>query len=39
MDEAGAAQRTPDLAAVLREVTNRSGWASGNALALRQRQR
>ena len=33
IDEAGANQRTPDLSAVLREVTNRSGWASGNALA------
>ena len=33
VDEAGANQRTPDLSAVLREVTNRSGWASGNALA------
>lgn len=34
-DETGAAQRTtPGLSAVVREVTNRSGWASGNALAV-----
>ena len=31
---AGAAQRTPDLAPVLQEVVARSGWSSGNALAL-----
>ena len=34
IDEAGANQRTPDLSAVIREVTGRSGWASGNALAV-----
>jgi Big-like domain-containing protein len=33
-DETGPAQRTPDLAAVLQEIVNRPGWASGNALAL-----
>jgi hypothetical protein len=27
-------QRTPDLSAVLQEVVDRPGWASGNALAL-----
>jgi hypothetical protein len=32
--EAGVNQRTPDLAAVIQEVVNRPGWASGNALAL-----
>jgi PKD repeat protein len=32
--QAGAAQRTPDLAPVIREIVNRPGWASGNALAL-----
>ncbi|MBN1673930.1 MAG: lamin tail domain-containing protein, partial [Kiritimatiellae bacterium] len=31
---AGAAQRTPDLAPVIQEIVNRSGWASGNALVL-----
>ena len=31
---AGAAQQTPDLAPVLQEVVARSGWSSGNALAL-----
>src|SRR5439155_6152890 len=32
--QAGADQRTPDLSAVIQEIVNRSGWASGNALAL-----
>ena len=31
---AGSAQRTPDLSTVLQEIVNRSGWASGNALAI-----
>jgi hypothetical protein len=31
---AGVDQRTPDLAPVVREIVGRSGWASGNALAL-----
>jgi plastocyanin len=31
--ERGAAQRTPDLSAVVQEVVNRSGWASGHAMA------
>ncbi len=31
---AGAEQRTPNLAPVLQEVVGRSGWSSGNALAL-----
>ncbi|HSJ44306.1 MAG TPA: hypothetical protein VK923_06460, partial [Euzebyales bacterium] len=30
----GAGQRTPNLAAVVQEVVNRSGWTSGNNLAL-----
>lgn len=34
VDEAGPAQRTPDLAAVLQEIVSRPGWTSGNALAL-----
>ena len=32
--EAGAAQRTSDLSFVIQEVVDRSGWASGNAMAL-----
>ena len=32
--EAGANQRTSNLSAVLQEIINRPGWASGNALAL-----
>ena len=32
--EAGANQRTPDLSAVIQEIVNRPGWASGNALAI-----
>jgi len=31
---AEADQRTPDLAAVLQEIFNRPGWASGNALSI-----
>jgi hypothetical protein len=31
---ASTAQRTPDLSALVQEVVNRPGWASGNALAL-----
>ena len=31
---ATAAQRTPDLTAVIQEVVSRPGWASGNALAI-----
>jgi len=31
---AGDGQRTPDLSALIREVTNRPGWRPGNALAL-----
>jgi hypothetical protein len=30
--EAGAAQRTPELAGVVQQVVNRSGWTSGNAM-------
>ena len=32
--QAGSAQRTSDLTAIIQEIVNRSGWASGNALAL-----
>jgi PKD repeat protein len=32
--EAGAKQRTPGLSAVIQEIVNRPGWASGNALAI-----
>jgi hypothetical protein len=32
--EAGSAQRTPDLSAVVQEIVNRPGWSSGNALVL-----
>ena len=32
--EAGPNQRTTDLSAVVQELVNRPGWASGNALAL-----
>lgn len=32
--EAGAAQQTPDLSAVVQDVINRPGWVSGNALAI-----
>lgn len=33
LEDAGSAQRTPDLASVVQEIVNRPGWASGNALA------
>jgi hypothetical protein len=32
--EAGAAQRTPNLAAVIQEVVNRPGWVAGNPLVI-----
>ncbi|MHC5113200.1 MAG: PulJ/GspJ family protein [Planctomycetota bacterium] len=32
VDEAGEAQRTPDLASIVQEIVDRPGWASGNAL-------
>jgi len=32
--QAGAAQRTPDLTAVLGEIVGRSGWVSGNSVVL-----
>ena len=34
VSEAGPNQRTPELATVVQEIVNRTGWASGNALAL-----
>ena len=30
---AGADQRTPDLAAIVQEIVNRSGWSQGNSMA------
>jgi uncharacterized protein YjiK len=32
--DAGASQRTPDLAPVFQEIVDRTGWASGSAIAL-----
>lgn len=32
--ESGANQRTPDLTGLIQEVVGRTGWASGNAIAL-----
>jgi VCBS repeat-containing protein len=32
--EAGANQRTPDISSLIQEIVNRSGWASGNSLAI-----
>ena len=32
--EAGPAQRTPDISAVIQEIVHRPGWASGNSLAI-----
>jgi hypothetical protein len=31
---AGPDQRTPDLSAVIQEIVDRAGWASGNAIAI-----
>ncbi|HEX6812622.1 MAG TPA: hypothetical protein VF384_13430 [Planctomycetota bacterium] len=31
-NEAGPNQRTPNLASIVQEITNRSGWVSGNAM-------
>lgn len=31
---AGLAERTPDVSAVVQEIVNRAGWASGNALTI-----
>ena len=33
VDERGPLQRTPDLSALVREVTARPGWSNGNAMA------
>jgi hypothetical protein len=32
--QAGAGQRTPNLAPIVQEIVNRPGWASGNSLVL-----
>ena len=34
IDQAGSAQRTPDLSTIVQEIVSRPGWQSGNALAL-----
>ncbi|MBX3027834.1 hypothetical protein KF840_23310 [bacterium] len=34
VNASGPAQRSPDLRAIVQEIVNRPGWASGNALAL-----
>jgi hypothetical protein len=34
VSQAGPAQRTPDMSAVIQEVVNRPGWRSGNALVM-----
>lgn len=34
LNQSGVDQRTPDLSPVLQEIVNRSGWNSGNALAI-----
>ena len=33
-NQAGPAQRTPDIADVIDDITGRSGWVSGNSLAI-----
>ncbi len=33
VDEAGADQRTPNLASIVQEIVNQTGWASSNSLA------
>ena len=33
-DEAGSAQRTPDLKTIIQEIVNQETWSSGNALVL-----
>ncbi|MEE9345417.1 MAG: hypothetical protein V3U88_07395, partial [Methylococcales bacterium] len=32
--EAGVTQQTPNIASIIQEIVNRSGWSSGNSLAL-----
>ncbi|MEE9398483.1 MAG: putative Ig domain-containing protein [Methylococcales bacterium] len=32
--DAGSAQRTPDLSAIIQEIVNGSGWSSGNGVAI-----
>lgn len=34
VDDAGPAQRTPDLSAVIQEIVDRPGWSAGNAVVL-----
>lgn len=33
--DSGSDQRTPDLSAMVQEIVNRAGWASGNAMAFK----
>ena len=33
-DEAGPDQQTPNIAAVVQEIVNRSGWSNGNSLVI-----
>lgn len=35
LQEQGTKQRTPDLTALVQEIVNRGGWATGNALGIR----
>jgi hypothetical protein len=32
--EAGPDQRTPNIASVIQEIVNRSGWSNGNSLVI-----
>jgi hypothetical protein len=32
--ESGAKQKTPDIKTIIQEIVNRSGWSSGNSLAI-----
>ena len=34
VNEAGPDQQTPDIASVIQEIVNRSGWSSGNSLVI-----
>jgi hypothetical protein len=34
VSEAGSDQRTPDISAVVQEIVNRTGWASGNDMVI-----
>jgi hypothetical protein len=34
VEQAGAGQRTPNIASVIQEIVNRTGWTSGNSLVI-----